>query len=84
MRIYFYDDLVTDSARLRAEIILFLGGDPKKAGARADQKIMQDTNKPPLTPEVRNHLGRFFAHELRTCAIELAGAAVEWPSRYGL
>ena len=84
MRIYFYDDLTTDSARLRAEIILFLGGDPKKARARADQKIMQDTNKPPLTPEVRNHLGRFFAHELRTCAIELAGAAVEWPNRYGL
>jgi hypothetical protein len=37
-----------------------------------------------LTAEVRNHLGRFFARELRTCAIELGGAAREWPSRYGL
>jgi hypothetical protein len=84
MRIYFFDDLVTDPARLRTEIIVFLGGDPKKARARADQKIKEDTNKPSLTAEVRNHLGRFFARELRTCAIELGGAAREWPSRYGL
>ena len=84
MRIYLYDDLVTDSATLLAQIILFLGGDPKKARVPADQKIMQDPNKPPLTMEVRNHLGRFFARELRTCAIELGGAAVEWPTRYGL
>jgi hypothetical protein len=84
MRIYFYDDLMTASARLRSEIILFLGGDPKKARVRADQKIEQDMNKPRLTTEVQNHLGRFFARELRTCAIELGGAAVEWPRRYGL
>ena len=73
-----------DSAKLLAEIILFLGGDPKKARVPADQKIMQGVNKPPLTTEVRNRLERFFARELRTCAIELGGAAMEWPSRYGL
>ncbi len=84
MRIYFYDDLVTDPARLLVEIIFFLGGDPKKARVPADQKIMQGVNKPPLTTEVRNRLGRFFARELRTCTVELGGAAVEWPSRYGL
>lgn len=82
MHIYFYDDLMTDSARLRTEIILFLGADPKKARVPADQKIMHDANKPPLSAEVRNRLGRFFGRELRTCAIELGGAAVEWPSRY--
>ena len=84
MRIYFYDDLVTDPTRLLVEIIFFLGGDPKKARVPADQKIMQGVNKPPLTTEVRNRLGRFFARELRTCTVELGGAAVEWPSRYGL
>ena len=84
MRIYFYDDLTTDSTGLRSEIILFLGGDPTKACVRADQKIMQGANKPPLTTEVRTRLGRFFAGELRTCAVELGGAAVEWPTRYGL
>ena len=85
MRIYFYDDLMTDSARLRAEIILFLGGDPKKARARArTKKLCRTRTNRRWTPEVRNHLGRFFAHGLPTCAIELAGAAVEWPTRYGL
>jgi hypothetical protein len=84
MRIYFYDDLVTDPARLLVQILFFLGADPKKARVPADQKIMKGVNKPPLITEVRNRLGRFFARELRTCAIELEGAAVEWPSRYGL
>src|SRR5947207_13616253 len=36
MRIYFYDDLVTDPARLLVEIIFFLGGDLKKARVPAD------------------------------------------------
>ena len=83
MRIYFYDDLTTDSARLRAEIILFLGGDPRGARARGP-KNYAGHEQTAVDSQVRNHLGRFFAHELRTCAIELAGAAVEWPSRYGL
>jgi hypothetical protein len=83
MRIYFFDNLERDPSRTRAEVIRFLGADPTKARAQSEQKINEDKNKLPLTEEMRNHIARFFAHELKACASELGGAAAEWPARYG-
>lgn len=83
MRVYFFDDLERNPAQMRSEIIRFLGADPARARETAEEKINQDKNKLPMTAKVRNHIARFFAHELKVCASELGGAAVEWPGRYG-
>jgi Sulfotransferase family len=84
-RLYFFDDLRLDPARLRSSIISFLGGDPDKRSGElaADHDPKARLEKLPLTDEIRSQLGRFFEQELRACARELGGAATEWPSRYG-
>ena len=83
MRIYFFDDLQSRPEALRAEIIQFLGGDPAKSKGKPTEKINEDRNKLPLSPEIRSHIADFFARELKACASELGGAAAEWPARYG-
>lgn len=84
MQVYFFDDLQSHPAVLRAEIIEFLGGDPAKARGDATAKINEDRSKLRLSAEMRSHIAQFFAHELKTCARELGGAALKWPARYGL
>jgi Sulfotransferase family len=84
MQVYFFDDLESRPAALRAEIIGFLGGDPSKAKGDATAKINEDRSKLRLSAEMRNHIAQFFARELKTCARELGGAALKWPARYGL
>jgi hypothetical protein len=84
-RIYFFDDLTTDPARLRTSIIDFLGGDPEKRSGEfaADHNSKARLEKLPLTDEMRSHIARFFEEELKACATELGGPAREWPARYG-
>ncbi|HKR53919.1 MAG TPA: sulfotransferase [Chthoniobacterales bacterium] len=84
MRVYFFDDLQSRPAALRAEIIQFLGGDPSKAKVKPTAKVNEDKSKLPLSAELQTHIAQFFARELRTCARYLGGRAAEWPARYGL
>jgi Sulfotransferase family len=84
LRVYFFDDLQSRPAALRAEIIEFLGGNPAKAKGDASAKINEDRSKLRLSTEMRSHIAQFFARELKTCARELGGAAQEWSARYGL
>ncbi len=94
-RVFFFDDLQTDSAKLRRSILKFLGADPHKVSERnppCDRSAAVETTnfnswagmkKLPLTDEVRSHLARFFEKELKACAVQLGGPARNWPGRYG-
>ncbi len=85
LRIFFFDDLVRDPVGLRGAIVAFLGADPAKPSGRlpADHDTKAGKEKLPLTGAMRSHLARFFEAELKACATELGGAAIEWPGRYG-
>lgn len=84
-QIYFFDDLKSNPAALRCSIIQFLEGDPKKPSGNLapGHNAKARKEKLPLSDEMRSRLARFFENELKTCATELGGAAVEWPARYG-
>lgn len=85
-RVYFFDDLKRDPAELRRSIIQFFGGDPGKRSGNltVGHNPKAKMEKLEFTENVRAHLARFFKDELKACAEELGGAAVEWPGRYGL
>ena len=85
-RVFFFDDLRRDPVGLHRGIVTFLGGDPEKTNdqMRPEQACGVTEEKLHLTDEVRAHLARFFADELRACAANLGGAAQRWPLRYGL
>ncbi|MGH8094784.1 MAG: sulfotransferase family protein [Chthoniobacterales bacterium] len=85
-RVFFFDDLRNDPIGLHRTIVTFLGGDPEKSNSqlRPEQSRGVTEEKLHLTDEVRAHLARFFADELKACATSLGGAARGWPLRYGL
>lgn len=84
-QVYFFDDLKRDPEALRRSIINFLGGDPDQRSG----ELMPDHNskarleKLELTGKVRRRIAEFFQDELKACAEELGGPALEWPARYG-
>lgn len=85
-RIFFFDDLRSDAAKVRADAIAFLGGDATKSSGELapDYNPKARKEKLSMTDEARKELADFFAEELRTCASELGGPAVDWPKRYGV
>ena len=84
-RVYFFDDIKRDAAAARGGIISFLGGDAGKRSGNlaAGHNPKARMEKLEFTESARAHLARFFEDELKVCAEELGGAAVEWPGRYG-
>jgi hypothetical protein len=84
-RIYFFDDLRRDPARLRSAMIEFLGGDAEKSSGTmaVDHNAKAKQERLELTEKVRAHVARFFEQELKASASELGGPAAEWPGRYG-
>lgn len=84
-RIYFFDDLKGNPVEMRRSIIAFLGGDPEKASGQltAGHNTKAGKKKLELSDSMRSHLAQFFERELKACAAELGGAALEWPARYG-
>ena len=84
-RVYFFDDLKRNPIKLRRSILGFLGADPEKPSGvlAADHNSKAKLEKLPLTDEMRSHVARFFEQELKACAAELGGPALEWPARYG-
>jgi len=84
-RVFFFDDLERDPARLRRSILSFLGADPDKPSGllRADNKSNVAKDKPFLSANVRSRIAQCFEQELKACAAELGGPAKHWPARYG-
>jgi hypothetical protein len=62
-----------------------LGGDPDKpsGGLKPHDNSDARREKLRLTAKVRDRMAQFFGQELKACALELAGRAKSWPSRYG-
>ena len=83
---FFFDELRSDPAQLRARILGFLGADPELKSGDLEPGFNRKSGfaKIVLTDEIRDALVRHFAEELRRSADLLGGAALEWPGRYGL
>jgi sulfotransferase family protein len=84
-RVYFFDDLKENPAKLRRSILRFLGGDPDKPSGALEPHDNNDAGREKLrlTAKVRDRMAQFFEHELKACAVELGGRAKSWPARYG-
>ena len=82
-RYFFFDDLQSDPAWLRREIVAFLGADPDKGDLDPGHNRKADKPKLAITPEVEAVLAEKFADELRACAAIFGSHAVRWARRYG-
>ena len=84
-RFFFFDDLAREPARVRAEILQFLGADPEKqSGAIAPDYNRKAKEKLEMTPLARAVLVEHFRGELKASAEAFAGPARAWPQLYGL
>lgn len=83
---FFFDDLRTDPAGLRARILTFLGADPTLPSGELPPGFNRKSKsaKLELTDEIRETLVSHFAEEIRTCADTLGGPALEWRRKYNL
>jgi hypothetical protein len=84
-RLFFFDDLAREPARVRAEVLQFLGADPEKqSGAIAPDYNRKAKENLEMTPLVRAVLVEHLGGELKASADLFAGPAREWPALYGL
>jgi hypothetical protein len=83
---YFFDDLRTEPADLRARILRFLDADPALPSGDLDPGFNRKSAsvKLDLTDELRDTVVKHFADEIRLCADTLGGRAVEWRKKYNL
>jgi sulfotransferase family protein len=65
-RVYFFDDLEKNPAKLRRSILLFLGANPNEPSGRLKADDNQDARRDKLrfTDKVRSGVARFFEQEL--------------------
>jgi len=83
---FFFDDLRSDPADLRARVLRFLDADPALQSGELDPGFNRKSKsaKLQLTDELRDALVGHFAEEIRICAETLGGRAVEWRKKYNL
>jgi len=83
---YFFDDLRTEPANLRARILQFLDADPALPSGDLDPGFNRKSKSVKLefTDELRDTVVTHFADEIRKCADTLGGRAVEWRKKYNL
>ncbi len=87
LRVFFFDDLLSDPAAHRARILSFLGADADKPSGALHPGFDRKQDRIPnieMTDDVRAILIEHFEDELRACAREFGGPAELWPQRYGL
>ncbi len=85
-RYFFFDDVVATPKKVRAEIIGFLGGNPRKEKRKLSAGYNRKAGlaKLPLTSPIEAVLVEQLADEIRDCARVFGGPAEQWPERYGL
>jgi hypothetical protein len=85
-RHFFFDEVEKDARAPRADIIRFLGGDPRKRSGKLAPDYNRKANLPklPMPDPVRAFLLGELAAEIRGCADLFRGPAERWPARYGL
>lgn len=85
LRVFFFDDLAREPARVRREVLLFLGADPEKQSATIPPDYNRKAKeKLEMTPLARAVLVERFRDELRASAEIFAGPARAWPQLYGV
>jgi hypothetical protein len=85
LRVFFFDDLVREPARVRTEVLQFLGADPeKRSGAIPPDHNRKAKEKLEMTPLARAVLAEHFREELKASTEIFGGPACEWPALYGL
>lgn len=84
--LFFFDELRTEPAKLRAKIIGFLGGDPGKPSGTLPPGFNRKSTDPKvvMSDKVRAHLVDILGDEIRRAAAEFGGPAEAWPEKYGL
>ncbi|WP_421725534.1 sulfotransferase [Bauldia sp.] len=84
--LFFFDDLIANAVAFRETILAFLGGDPDKPSADFDPDYNRKGTdlKIPMTDDYRSRLIELFADDIRACAAEFGGPALDWPARYQL
>jgi hypothetical protein len=85
-RFFFFDDVEAKPEVVRAEIIAFLGGNPRKKSGKLAASYNRKAHLPKLLmPEpIKAFLLSELRDEIRGCANAFGGPAQTWPARYAL
>ena len=85
-RWFFFDDIASKPDETRADILTFLGADPKKSSGDIppDHNRKASAAKLEMTDEIKKVLADFFKDEMQASAAILGGPAKEWGPRYGV
>jgi hypothetical protein len=85
-RHFFFDDVESSPHIVRDDIIIYLGGNPRKKSGSIAPGYNRKANLPKLpSPEpIKSYLLDLLADEIRGCADVFGGPAKAWPARYGL
>jgi hypothetical protein len=85
-RHFLFDEVERTPRQARADIISYLGGDPRKRSGRLAADYNRKANAPKLAmPEpIKAFLLDELAEEIRSSARLFGGHAESWPARYGL
>ena len=82
---FFFDDLKSSPARLRQDILIYLGANPSKGRDRLPENFNRKSGEAqPMPRDVERFLTEHFADELRACAAHLGGPALLWPAKHGI
>ncbi len=85
VRVFFFDELEADPARLRQDILLSLGADPQQPGSQLSPNFNRKAKKKlEMTPTARDILVNYFREEILASAEAFGGPARAWPATYGL
>jgi hypothetical protein len=85
-RYFFFDDVEARPENVRAEIVAFLGGDPRKKSGKLGPGYNRKAHLPklPMPEPVKAFLLSELTDEIRGCANAFGGPAQKWPARYEL
>jgi hypothetical protein len=85
-RHFFFDDVESSPHSVRADIVGYLGGDPRRKSGKLAPGFNRKANlqKLPLPEPVKAYLLEQLADEIRRCAQLFGGPARAWPARYRL
>jgi hypothetical protein len=86
IRTFFFDDIAENPAKVRNEVLSFLGADPAKASGQIDAGHNKKSGKKKLalTDGAKAVLVDYFRDELHNGAQMFGGRARDWPADYGL
>ena len=85
-RYFFFDDVEAKPEAVRAEIVAFLGGNPRKKSGKLAAGYNRKANLPklPMPEPIKAFLLAELTGEIRGCANVFGGPAQKWPARYEL